>query len=81
MYWSSLTSLSFPQFSFPSSSPLLPLSPQVHYADEDHILSPEQVTATLLTYLKKTAEKALNKPVADCVISVSKVIHSVNQNF
>jgi len=53
----------------------------VHYADEDHILSPEQVTATLLTYLKKTAEKALNKPVADCVISVSKVIHSINQNF
>ena len=26
----------------------------------------------MLTYLKKVAEKALGKPVTDCVISVSK---------
>jgi len=59
-------------FVTPPSPVFLPpsLLLQVHYGDEDVVLSPEQVTATLLTYLKKTAEKALGKPVADCVISV-----------
>lgn len=36
------------------------------------MFSIEQVTAMLLTKLKETAEAALKKPVADCVISVSK---------
>lgn len=35
------------------------------------MFSIEQVTAMLLTKLKETAESALKKPVADCVISVS----------
>ena len=41
------------------------------YREETSIFTPEQVMAMMLTYLKKTAEKALGKPVADCVISVS----------
>lgn len=35
------------------------------------MFSIEQVTAMLLTKLKETAEQALKKPVADCVVSVS----------
>lgn len=36
------------------------------------MFSIEQVTGMLLTKLKETAEAALKKPVADCVISVNK---------
>ena len=39
--------------------------------EEERVFSVEQVTAMLLTKLKETAESALKKPVADCVISVS----------
>lgn len=42
------------------------------YMDEEKVFSIEQVTAMLLTKLKETAESALKKPVADCVVSVSK---------
>lgn len=38
--------------------------------EEEKVFSIEQVTAMLLTKLKETAEAALKKPVADCVISV-----------
>lgn len=41
------------------------------YMEEERVFSVEQVTAMLLTKLKETAESALKKPVADCVISVS----------
>lgn len=41
------------------------------YMEEEKVFSIEQVTAMLLTKLKETAENALKKPVADCVISVS----------
>lgn len=44
---------------------------QVHYLDEDHVFSPEQITAMLLTKLKDTSEIALKTKVNDCVISVS----------
>lgn len=37
------------------------------------MFSIEQITAMLLTKLKETAENALKKPVADCVVSVSIV--------
>ena len=47
---------------------------QVTYMEEEKVFSIEQVTAMLLTKLKETAESALKKPVADCVISVSSVI-------
>ena len=41
------------------------------YMEEEKVFSIEQVTAMLLTKLKETAENALKKPVADCVVSVS----------
>uniref|UniRef100_A0A3B4AY19 Uncharacterized protein n=1 Tax=Periophthalmus magnuspinnatus TaxID=409849 RepID=A0A3B4AY19_9GOBI len=43
---------------------------KVTYMEEEKIFSIEQVTAMLLTKLKETAESALKKPVADCVVSV-----------
>ncbi|XP_067279446.1 heat shock 70 kDa protein 4a [Pseudorasbora parva] len=43
---------------------------KVMYMEEEKLFSIEQVTAMLLTKLKETAEAALKKPVADCVISV-----------
>ncbi|KAL4659746.1 heat shock 70 kDa protein 4-like [Arapaima gigas] len=43
---------------------------KVMYMDEEKVFSIEQVTGMLLTKLKETAESALKKPVADCVISV-----------
>lgn len=42
--------------------------------DEEKVFSIEQVTAMLLTKLKETAESALKKPVADCVVSVSMTV-------
>ena len=44
---------------------------QVTYGDSEQVFTPEQVTAMMLTYLKKVAENALGKPVVDCVVSVS----------
>uniref|UniRef100_A0A8B9KV56 Heat shock protein family A (Hsp70) member 4 n=1 Tax=Astyanax mexicanus TaxID=7994 RepID=A0A8B9KV56_ASTMX len=43
---------------------------KVMYMEEEKVFSIEQVTGMLLTKLKETAEAALKKPVADCVISV-----------
>ncbi|XP_076147847.1 heat shock 70 kDa protein 4b [Alosa pseudoharengus] len=43
---------------------------KVMYMEEEKVFSIEQVTAMLLTKMKETAESALKKPVADCVISV-----------
>ncbi|XP_003390556.1 PREDICTED: heat shock 70 kDa protein 4-like isoform X2 [Amphimedon queenslandica] len=43
---------------------------KVNYLDEAVVLSPEQITAVMLTYLKQITQKALEKPVSDCVISV-----------
>ncbi|XP_026106221.1 heat shock 70 kDa protein 4-like [Carassius auratus] len=43
---------------------------KVMYLEEEKVFSIEQITAMLLTKLKETAESALRKPVADCVISV-----------
>lgn len=43
---------------------------KVMYMDEERVFSIEQVTGMLLTKLKETAESAMKKPVADCVISV-----------
>lgn len=48
---------------------------QVMYLEEEKVFSVEQVTGMLLTKLKETAESALKKPVADCVISVSIASH------
>ncbi|XP_076021012.1 heat shock 70 kDa protein 4b isoform X2 [Genypterus blacodes] len=43
---------------------------KVMYMEEEKVFSIEQVTAMLLTKLKETAENAMKKPVADCVVSV-----------
>uniref|UniRef100_A0A672RSD6 Heat shock 70 kDa protein 4-like n=1 Tax=Sinocyclocheilus grahami TaxID=75366 RepID=A0A672RSD6_SINGR len=43
---------------------------KVMYLEEEKVFSIEQITAMLLSKLKETAESALKKPVADCVISV-----------
>lgn len=43
---------------------------KVMYMEEEKVFGIEQVTGMLLTKLKETAEGALKKPVADCVISV-----------
>ncbi len=48
------------------------------YMDEEKVFSIEQVTAMLLTKLKETAESALKKPVADCVVSVSIICHCID---
>lgn len=45
---------------------------QVQHMGEECAFTPEQVMAMMLTYLKQVAQKALEKPVADCVVSVSK---------
>ncbi|XP_011256245.1 heat shock 70 kDa protein 4L isoform X2 [Camponotus floridanus] len=42
----------------------------VQYLDEEHIFSPEQITAMLFTKLKDISETALQTAVNDCVISV-----------
>ncbi len=47
------------------------------YMEEEKVFSIEQITAMLLNKLKETAESALKKPVADCVISVSSQIQSL----
>lgn len=43
---------------------------RVNYLDQEHIFSPEQVTAMLFTKLKETSEAALKKPIKDCVLTV-----------
>uniref|UniRef100_A0A8C7ITE8 Heat shock protein 4b n=1 Tax=Oncorhynchus kisutch TaxID=8019 RepID=A0A8C7ITE8_ONCKI len=43
---------------------------KVMYMEEEKVFSIEQVTAMLLTKMKETAEHALKKPVADCVVSI-----------
>ena len=48
------------------------LSSQVQHMGEECTFTPEQVMAMMLTYLKRVAEKTLEKPVADCVVSVSE---------
>ncbi|KAH0615971.1 hypothetical protein JD844_026671 [Phrynosoma platyrhinos] len=42
---------------------------KVRYLDEERPFAIEQITGMLLVKLKETAESALKKPVADCVIS------------
>lgn len=43
---------------------------KVNYLNEEHIFSPEQCLAMLLTKLKDSAATALQTPINDCVISV-----------
>uniref|UniRef100_A0A0A9XY29 Heat shock 70 kDa protein 4L n=1 Tax=Lygus hesperus TaxID=30085 RepID=A0A0A9XY29_LYGHE len=43
---------------------------KVNYMNEDHVFSPEQISAMLFTKLKDTAEQGLKTMVNDCVISV-----------
>uniref|UniRef100_U5EM97 Putative heat shock 70 kDa protein 4 n=1 Tax=Corethrella appendiculata TaxID=1370023 RepID=U5EM97_9DIPT len=43
---------------------------RVNYLDEEHIFSPEQITAMLFTKLKEDSAKELKTQINDCVISV-----------
>lgn len=43
---------------------------RVNYLDEEHVFSPEQITAMLFTKLKDTAASGINLQVNDCVIAV-----------
>ncbi|KAK6630381.1 hypothetical protein RUM44_005048 [Polyplax serrata] len=43
---------------------------KVNYLNEEHVFTPEQITAMLFTKLKEIAESALRTKVNDCVISV-----------
>lgn len=43
---------------------------RVNYMDEEHIFSPEQITAMLFTKLKVDATSALQTQIYDCVITV-----------
>ncbi|ERL85506.1 heat shock 70 kDa protein 4 isoform X1 [Dendroctonus ponderosae] len=43
---------------------------KVNYLNEEHVFSPEQCLAMVLTKLKDTASSALQTPINDCVISV-----------
>lgn len=43
---------------------------QVQYLGEEHVFTPEQITAMLFTKLKEISETALQTAVNDCVISV-----------
>lgn len=43
---------------------------KVNYLSEEHVFSPEQCLAMLLTKLKDVAATALQTPINDCVISV-----------
>lgn len=43
---------------------------RVQYLGEEHVFSPEQITAMLFTKLKEVAANALQTQVNDCVISV-----------
>jgi heat shock protein len=43
---------------------------RVQYLDEEHVFSPEQITAMLFTKLKETSAQALQAQVNDCVITV-----------
>uniref|UniRef100_A0A8C5H7U1 Heat shock 70 kDa protein 4-like n=1 Tax=Gouania willdenowi TaxID=441366 RepID=A0A8C5H7U1_GOUWI len=52
---------------------------KVMYMEEERVFSTEQVTGMLLTKLKETAESALKKPVADCVISVPSYFTDVER--
>lgn len=44
---------------------------KVNFLGEQHIFTPEQITAMFFTKLKETSEVALKTKVNDCVISVS----------
>lgn len=43
---------------------------KVNYLEEEHVFTPEQITAMLFTKLKDISENALKTKVNDCVISV-----------
>ena len=43
---------------------------RVNYLDEEHLFSPEQITAMLFTKLKEDSAKELKTQINDCVITV-----------
>lgn len=53
---------------------------RVNYMDQEHVFTPEQVTAMLFTKLKETCEPALKKPMKDCVITVPSFFTSAERS-
>lgn len=53
---------------------------RVNYMDQEHVFTPEQVTAMLFTKLKETCETALKKPMKDCVITVPSFFTSAERS-
>lgn len=53
---------------------------RVSYMDQEHIFSPEQVTAMLFTKMKETCETALKKPMKDCVLTVPSFFTSAERS-
>ncbi|XP_058129730.1 heat shock protein 105 kDa isoform X2 [Anopheles ziemanni] len=43
---------------------------RVNYLDEEHVFTPEQITAMLFTKLKEDASKELKTQINDCVVTV-----------
>lgn len=53
---------------------------RVSYMEQEHVFTPEQVTAMLFTKLKETCETALKKPMKDCVITVPSFYTSAERS-
>lgn len=53
---------------------------RVSYMEQEHIFTPEQVTAMHFTKLKETCESALKKPMKDCVITVPSFFTSAERS-
>ncbi|XP_031630545.1 heat shock 70 kDa protein 4 isoform X2 [Contarinia nasturtii] len=53
---------------------------RVSYMEQEHVFTPEQVTAMLFTKLKETCETALKKPMKDCVITVPSFFTSAERS-
>jgi heat shock 70kDa protein 1/2/6/8 len=43
---------------------------QVEYLNETHLFTPEEISATILTNIKQTAERFVRQPVTDVVVTV-----------
>lgn len=52
----------------------------VNYMEQEHVFTPEQVTAMLFTKLRETCETALKKPMKDCVITVPSFFTSAERS-
>jgi heat shock 70kDa protein 1/2/6/8 len=52
---------------------------QVEYLNAKHSFSPEEISATILTNIKQTAERFLRQPVTDVVITVPAYFNNMQR--